>query len=55
MPKFISPDKATNNLREASRADIEKIYSSLDSSIECLSPVDAALRLKYYGPNELSY
>jgi Mg2+-importing ATPase len=55
MDKILNSNEISQNLREASLNDIESIYSDLDTSIEGLSPIDAAQRLRDYGPNEITY
>lgn len=55
MNKVFSSEEISDNLRNASLRDLESIYSELDTSIDGLSPVVAAQRLKDYGPNEITY
>lgn len=53
--KVLSANQISQNLREASLKNIESIYDELGTSIEGLSPVDAAQRLRDFGPNEITY
>ncbi|HHX92114.1 MAG TPA: magnesium-translocating P-type ATPase [Clostridiales bacterium] len=53
--KILSANQISQNLREASLKNIESIYDELGTSTEGLSPVDAAQRLRDFGPNEITY
>ncbi len=53
--KIITTDEIVKNLRLVSQLKAETIMDDYDSSIEGLSPVDAAQRLEAYGPNEITY
>ncbi len=55
MEKTLNSNQITDNLRNTSLKDIESVYSELGSSLDGLSPVEAAQRLKDHGPNEITY
>lgn len=48
-------DQIVSDIHQAAEEDIETVIQDLDSSLEGISPIEAASRLDTYGSNEIIY